>query len=226
MFVTPIKMVICKQVYAHPKGPHPPELGGIRQLAVLKGKAMVAAGVFHQGRVEKVEHQIGCLIAVGMGVNRDVCIERAFEDFGHLLRGHMPKPVGRTIMTPWPARAREKALYRSIGDDLDPAQAQSIGRAGFELESARDQIFGRVPHKEFERHNPRRKAGFAGDPKHHLDSLIFQLCGQIRHCGHTGAHAEFGKIPQTVFVGVENRPIHAQMDADGHVSVGTFQHTD
>ena len=126
MLIAPVEVVIGKQIDAHAERAHPAKLRRIRKLAVLQGEAVIRRGVVAKRQSERIEHQFGRLVAVGVAVDLDAGRERALEDFAQLFRRDVPQPVGRAVVVSRRLQPRRKSLDRAVDHDLDGAEPQTV----------------------------------------------------------------------------------------------------
>ena len=102
--------MVGEQVHTHAELCRVSKLSGIGKLAVLQCKAMVWMRVLAQCFGECFQYQLCCLIAVGMCVYCDVCVQRAVVYLRHLLRCDIPQTVFCTVDITGPSQPCGKAL--------------------------------------------------------------------------------------------------------------------
>lgn len=98
----------------------------IRQLAMLQREAVVGIGMLAQCAFERIEHEFGRLVSIGMTMHHHVCRERPLENVAQLLRRDVPEPVRGSVVVPRPMQARRESLDRTIDEKFDRAEPQSV----------------------------------------------------------------------------------------------------
>ena len=69
MFISPVVMMVGKEVHTHAEFCRQPELRGIGQLAMLQGETVIRIGIRLQSRCQFFQHQLRRLIPIGVGVH-------------------------------------------------------------------------------------------------------------------------------------------------------------
>jgi hypothetical protein len=185
--------MVGEEVGAHAEPGHAPELGGIGELAVLQGEAMVAGRLVEQGALEAIERHLGRLVAVGVAVDQHTLLQRELVEAADRLGRRVPQAVGRAVVVAGPAQPGGEALDRAVDEQLDGAEPQPVGRLGLELDGEVDHLLGRQRLEAAERDDAHGEAGFAGDARHHRDRVVRQQVREIGRGGDALAHAELGE---------------------------------
>ena len=218
MLVTPVEVVVGEQVHAHAQRLHAAELRRIRQLAVLQDEAVVGPGLGAQRGFELVEHHLGGLVAVGVGVDLHALRQRQGVGLADGLGRGVPQAVGRPVVVAGPAQPGREALDGTVGHHLDAAQAQLLGAARLQGEGPLHGVGRRHADQAQQRHDAQRIGVLARDPQQFVHLAVAQRGGQVGGGGDARAHGQLAERADAEFVAAQEgavQPHHAQRRPHG-----------